>query len=122
RSVRRLRTTVRKARAERHLEDLRGIPPRHADHAGRDNQRRPAGLPTVLTSPAAGLSTVRSTAGVGVPSWANTLRGADLARAQRFCVSGASFANYVCAGLAGSFWVPADALDFGEAGLGRDGG
>ena len=40
---------VRGAPAERHAEDLRGLPARHADHPGRDDQRRPAGVHPVLT-------------------------------------------------------------------------
>jgi non-heme chloroperoxidase len=32
-------------------EDLRGLPARHADHAGRHDQRRLAGLCAVLTAP-----------------------------------------------------------------------
>ena len=43
-----------RARAKRDAEDLRGIPSRHADHPGRHDQRRPAGLRAVLTGPAAG--------------------------------------------------------------------
>ena len=39
------------ARAERDAEDVQGIPARHADHAGRDDQRRPAGFHPVLTEP-----------------------------------------------------------------------
>ena len=35
--------------AERHPQDVRGLPARHADHAGRHDQRRPAGLHPVLT-------------------------------------------------------------------------
>ena len=31
------------------LKTYDGIPARHADHPGRDDQRRPAGLPAVLT-------------------------------------------------------------------------
>ena len=46
--LRRLRTAVRAARAERDAEDVQRIPARHADHPGRDDQRRPAGLPAVL--------------------------------------------------------------------------
>ena len=34
--------------AERDAEDVRGLPARHADHPGRHDQRRPAGLPAVL--------------------------------------------------------------------------
>jgi pimeloyl-ACP methyl ester carboxylesterase len=52
RSLRRLRAAVREARAERDAEDLPRLPARHADHPGRDDQRRPAGLPAVLTGPA----------------------------------------------------------------------
>ena len=43
-------TAVRGARAERDAEDLHRVPARHADHGGRDDQRRPAGLPAVLTA------------------------------------------------------------------------
>ena len=39
RSLRRLRTAVRAARAERDAEDVQRIPARHADHPGRDDQR-----------------------------------------------------------------------------------
>ena len=54
RSLRRLRSAVRAAGAERDAEDVPRIPPRHADHRGRDDQRRPAGLHPVLTGAAAG--------------------------------------------------------------------
>ena len=37
------------AGAERDAQDIQGIPARHADHRGRDDQRRPAGFPAVLT-------------------------------------------------------------------------
>ncbi len=50
RSLRRLRTTVGGTRAERDAEVVQGLPARHADHAGRDDQRRPAGLAADLTS------------------------------------------------------------------------
>ena len=33
---------VGQAAEERHAEDLQGLPARHADHAGRHDQRRPA--------------------------------------------------------------------------------
>src|SRR6266536_1557665 len=39
RSLRRLRTAIRAARAERDAEDLQRIPARPADHRGRDDQR-----------------------------------------------------------------------------------
>ena len=35
---------VGEAAEERHAEDLQGLSARHADHRGRDDQRRPAGL------------------------------------------------------------------------------
>ena len=44
------------AAAERHAEDLHGIPARHADHAGRDDQRGPAGVHAVLTNSGADYS------------------------------------------------------------------
>src|SRR6185437_16155773 len=49
RALRGLRAAVREARAERDAEDVPGLPARHADHPGRDDQRRPAGLHPVLT-------------------------------------------------------------------------
>ena len=54
RALRRLRAAVRQARAARDAEDVPRIPARHADHPGRDDQRRPAGLVEFLTRPAAG--------------------------------------------------------------------
>ena len=42
------------ARAERDAEDVQGIPARHADHPGRNDQRRPTRVPAVLTDLAAG--------------------------------------------------------------------
>jgi pimeloyl-ACP methyl ester carboxylesterase len=50
RAVRRLRAAVREARPERDAEDIRRIPPRHAHHASRDDQPRPAHLLPVLTA------------------------------------------------------------------------
>ena len=44
-----LRTIVGKAAEERDAEDLQGLPARHADHAGRHDQCRPAGLPEGVT-------------------------------------------------------------------------
>ena len=49
-----LRTTVREARAERDAEDIQGIPARHADHAGRHDQRRPARVRAILTESPSG--------------------------------------------------------------------
>ena len=49
RPLRRLRAAVGRARPERDAQDLRRVPPRHADHPGRDDQRRPARLHPVLT-------------------------------------------------------------------------
>jgi pimeloyl-ACP methyl ester carboxylesterase len=49
RALRRLGAAVGRARSERHPQDLRGLPARHADHAGRHHQRRPARLHPVLT-------------------------------------------------------------------------
>ena len=43
------RLRCRPAPEERDAQDLRGLPPRHADHPGRDDQRRPAGLHQLLT-------------------------------------------------------------------------
>ena len=40
---------VGQAPQERHAEDLQGLPARHADHARRHDQRRPAGLHQGLT-------------------------------------------------------------------------
>ena len=48
RPLRRLRTAVREARKERGPENVRWVPPRDADHPGRDDQRRSAGLHPVL--------------------------------------------------------------------------
>lgn len=42
------------AAAQRHAEDLSGVPARHADHPGRGDQRRPAGLHPRLSAPGAG--------------------------------------------------------------------
>ena len=39
---------VGQARAERHAEDLQRVPARHADDAGRDDQRRPLGVREVM--------------------------------------------------------------------------
>ena len=39
-----------KLRPERHAEDLQGLPARHAHHASRDDQCRPAGLAENVTS------------------------------------------------------------------------
>ena len=66
------------ARAERDAEDVRGIPARHADHPGRHDQRRPAGLPAVLTDSASCPSRKRQSGSRPRPSsrrWA--LRPAD---------------------------------------------
>jgi pimeloyl-ACP methyl ester carboxylesterase len=54
RSLRRLRTALGEARAERHPEDIRRLSPRHANHPGRNDQRRPAHLRAVLSGTAAG--------------------------------------------------------------------
>ena len=43
------RAAVGQAAEERHAEDLQGFPARHADDAGGDHQRRPAGLSEVIT-------------------------------------------------------------------------
>ena len=40
---------VRQARTERDAQELPGVPPWHADHPSRDDQRRSAGLHPVLT-------------------------------------------------------------------------
>ena len=50
-----LATTVRQSRAERDAEELSGIPTRHADHRGTDDQRRSPRLAAVLTHPPRGL-------------------------------------------------------------------
>ena len=39
---------VGEAAEERHAEDLQGLPARHAHDRGRDDQRRPAGLPEIV--------------------------------------------------------------------------
>src|SRR3981189_2105658 len=49
RSLCRRRTIVGKAAEERDAEDLQGLPARHADHAGRHDQCRPASIPESLT-------------------------------------------------------------------------
>ena len=43
------RAAVGQAAEERHAEDLQGLSARHADDAGRHDQRRPAGLPQGMT-------------------------------------------------------------------------
>ena len=52
--VRRLRPAVRGAAAERHAQDVRRLPARHADHPGRDDQRRPPGVHPLLSTDAEG--------------------------------------------------------------------
>ena len=44
-----LRAIVRQAAEERDAKDLQGLPARHAGHAGRHDQCRPAGLPAFRT-------------------------------------------------------------------------
>ena len=43
-----LRTTVRETAHERDAEDVPRLPARHANHAGRHDQRRPPGFHPVL--------------------------------------------------------------------------
>ena len=67
------RPAVGQAPQERHAEDLQGLPARHADHARRHDQRRPAGLHQGLTyvaaSSAARRSKSASTAATSVWRW-----------------------------------------------------
>jgi non-heme chloroperoxidase len=44
RALRRFRSPIGQASQERHAEDLQWLPARHADHARRYDQRRPAGV------------------------------------------------------------------------------
>ena len=48
-----VRSVVGEAAEKRNAEDLQGFPARHADHAGRHDQRRPAGVPEGLNDAAA---------------------------------------------------------------------
>ena len=65
---------VGQAPQERHAEDLQGLPARHADHARRHDQRRPAGLHQGLMGARAWSSAARrsksaSTAATSVWRW-----------------------------------------------------